>query len=482
MQLPRLLSLLFALLSLSPGLSTATDADVVSIPAVLRPFLDELERPSRLLGLPPVGSRGLQDRISKAEAEKDLDLFLGLLSEAYSGYPVMKSLGFQASTLRQDLRAWIEAETEPLSVETFQAQLAAELSDFVRDGHFSLQGRERSGFYHHHTIHYASVLLREDQGEILVHQSHEPRLSPGARYTGSRDLLRPTLSPRGTRFYLLGPLSPSPLSGFRFEFDSEVVDLPVHPSRSTRTERVPEGLRRRQERGSEVLTLASFSVRYHDAMQALPQVGAELREAPRVLVDVRGNGGGSGRYPRAFVEALNGGVAQWRSAFAELLSPPVLRQLTDLSAYSNPPPFLIRRAKRAQGALEKFRANPLRIWNRLRPLEEPLLGDYPGRAVLLMDRGVASSGEGLVAMFSSIPNAIRVGENTAGAGTFGEVGTYRLPGSGLRVHLPYKLILQPDSPEERGFLPDFWLDHPNPEAYVLEWMEAPETFSPRLGV
>jgi hypothetical protein len=58
-----------------------------------------------------------------------------------------------------------------------------------------------------------------------------------------------------------------------------------------------------------------------------------------------------------------------------------------------------------------------------------------------------------------VENVVIVGENTAGALTFGQVSVHQLPHSKLRVVLPIKLNAATDLEwrEERGFLPDLWV-------------------------
>jgi hypothetical protein len=80
--------------------------------------------------------------------------------------------------------------------------------------------------------------------------------------------------------------------------------------------------------------------------------------------------------------------------------------------------------------------------------------------IVITDRDVASAGEGLLSYFHrQVENVVIVGENTAGALTFGQVSLHQLPHSKLRVVLPIKLNASVDMVwrEERGFSPDLWV-------------------------
>jgi len=99
---------------------------------------------------------------------------------------------------------------------------------------------------------------------------------------------------------------------------------------------------------------------------------------------------------------------------------------------------------------------------------------YGGRLVVLVDRGVASSGETFVQLAGQIRGAVLVGENTAGCVSYGNVED-RPPLPHSRYRLSFgRTRFVPEwvrpTREGVGFFPDFWLDTPDPTAAAAAWL------------
>jgi hypothetical protein len=79
--------------------------------------------------------------------------------------------------------------------------------------------------------------------------------------------------------------------------------------------------------------------------------------------------------------------------------------------------------------------------------------------VVVMDGEVASAGEALLSYLSGVQNVVLVGENSAGALTFGQNTYHRLPNSNALVRMPISLNVFMDLKirEEEGFSPDLWV-------------------------
>ena len=58
---------------------------------------------------------------------------------------------------------------------------------------------------------------------------------------------------------------------------------------------------------------------------------------------------------------------------------------------------------------------------------------------------------------------ILVGQNTSGAGDYGELGTYMLPNSRIKIMMGTTQYMNgPYFLEGRGYLPDFWIAEEDP--------------------
>jgi hypothetical protein len=79
--------------------------------------------------------------------------------------------------------------------------------------------------------------------------------------------------------------------------------------------------------------------------------------------------------------------------------------------------------------------------------------------IVVMNKYVASAGEGLVMRISQAENVVVVGENSMGALTFGNVSLHQLPHSKLKVWLPinFNLFMDMVPREGVGLAPDLWV-------------------------
>lgn len=87
-----------------------------------------------------------------------------------------------------------------------------------------------------------------------------------------------------------------------------------------------------------------------------------------------------------------------------------------------------------------------------------------------------SAGEDFLSYSKSLPDITIVGENSGGVGTFGEIRSYVLPNSKIRLNFPSKIFLSKYAEEGIGFLPDYWLDSSKPEEEVSNWLNDPQNY------
>ncbi|MCD5414367.1 MAG: S41 family peptidase [Clostridiales bacterium] len=79
--------------------------------------------------------------------------------------------------------------------------------------------------------------------------------------------------------------------------------------------------------------------------------------------------------------------------------------------------------------------------------------------IVLMDGKVASAGEDFVKLLRRFKRVIFVGENSAGALLIGNVGTYLLPNSNIKVTFGFTMFEDPTKKNKEwlGLSPDFWV-------------------------
>ncbi len=169
-----------------------------------------------------------------------------------------------------------------------------------------------------------------------------------------------------------------------------------------------------------------------------------LRQQPAVVLDLRGNGGGSDSPAR-----------QWCSRFSH--------QWFRWGCHAQVVPG---------------EAAPLRHWYSGSDHAYILHGGdaaevpYDGQLFVLTDTGVASSGETFTMLASQIEGAVLVGENTSGCMDYGNADQHlKLPHS--RIDLWFgrsRFVWQCVRPaaEGVGVFPDYWLDEEDPVQWLSE--------------
>jgi hypothetical protein len=97
---------------------------------------------------------------------------------------------------------------------------------------------------------------------------------------------------------------------------------------------------------------------------------------------------------------------------------------------------------------------------------------YPGRLFVFTDKGVMSSGESFALLSGQVPNALVLGENTAGCTNYGNVEPHGpLPNSRIRLGFGRTRFVQDcvkPNREGSGLFPDYWLDVRDPIRWTTE--------------
>jgi hypothetical protein len=139
------------------------------------------------------------------------------------------------------------------------------------------------------------------------------------------------------------------------------------------------------------------------------------------------------------------------------------------------PPEVREIRKACEREAEAMRLNPKMYWEIVTgPTKAE--GRFPGKLIVLSNNRVGSAANNALALAKSVPGCIIVGCNSSSGFTFAEVVTYSLKHTAINLRLPRKLIIHPDFDNEKGFLPDYWLDSPRPVEEVVRWLTAPNTY------
>ncbi len=185
--------------------------------------------------------------------------------------------------------------------------------------------------------------------------------------------------------------------------------------------------------------LPTLSVRtmHAPSLAGLPGSADSLRVLSELVLDLRANGGGSDTPAMQWCSRLSGQPFRWECGASMNVAEP----------------------------------DPRRRWTShldgwLTGIEPRAPEPYGGRLLVIIDNGVASSGETFAMLAGQIEGAVIVGENTAGCTSYGNVGTHG-PLANSRISLSFgrtRFVPECIRPtrEGVGMFPDYWLDDPRP--------------------
>ena len=180
----------------------------------------------------------------------------------------------------------------------------------------------------------------------------------------------------------------------------------------------------------------------------MPVVAIELRDEPAVVLDLRNNHGGSDTPAHDWVTRFSREDYRWACS----------------------------------AQVVKDQDHPLRHWRSSSDSGYQISGGahaespYDGRLAVLIDTGVASSGETFAFLASTVQGAVLLGENSSGCSAYGNVEPHEpLPHS--RVSLWFgrsRFVWECTRPvvEGVGMFPDYWLDVNDPVAWLAAHPEA----------
>ncbi len=455
-------------------------------PQEIKPPMDEyisaLQASAPYIPLEKLGTASgkIPETITREQARADIDMLEYLLEHAYSGKDYWSKNGVGFEGLIAELRSSAEG-SGTFPVAAFEEIVCRGLQK-IQDGHLGVRGFKRHRFFKHEDAFFADLLIEKKDGSFIVVDSQVPGLSAGDSIRVAKENLFPTLSPSGKSHFLIGLLSASAINDLQIQSRSgSSMKIPLHRCRlsgfsdedtsvfsSTAIEGVPH------------IRVRSFSTDFNKELEMFAQSSLALIEKPAVILNVLGNGGGSENYGRAWLRNLNGKHASNRIS-AVLTSPPIVESWAN-SDLEGAPPFLQELIKEARAKLEILKKNPRKSWEIWYPQSAGGTGTFKGKLIILMDRWVASSGEGTLGSSRAVKDLLLIGENSAGIGTFGEVRPYILPNSRIQLSLPCKLFLEPGILEGKGFFPNLWLDTSEPLEEIVKWLHEPEGYRFRLDV
>jgi hypothetical protein len=242
----------------------------------------------------------------------------------------------------------------------------------------------------------------------------------------------------------------------------------VGPNRGQAPEGIPWSAGHVVQDGRTVAWLSVTSFPSHGAPEWAGFTGAvaALRQADAVVVDLRRNGGGDDTRGFELAQALKDAPAITGVVRTHLRQTPetltlLLNTLDRMGR--GPDGVLVEHLRGFYGHVEAWRTRVLQTPSA--PDHEVRRADaevppgpnaYRGKVAVLVDAACASSCESTLDALRRLPTARVFGERTAGFIHFGDVGSFTLPHSGIRLMVPTKFHAYPEGKlyDKVGFEPD----------------------------
>lgn len=473
----RNITVFLLLLLIIPSMAAAENSGVrETVPAPLQEYIGSPVTPVEFIKITePDGSKKVET-ITSQQALEDIKMLEYIFEAGYSGRDYFGKKGVSFNAMYSDLRQLAE-KGGTVKTADMEKIICKHLSG-ITDGHLKIRGTRTYSFYHHKNAYFADMMAEKRKDGFYITESKISQIPAGSLYTGKEGIMFPTLSPPGRRFYLVGKLSFKPIDSMEAEFGGKKVQVPLHPIKISKreTDRSDTYTTEKLE-GITCINLTSLDASKKETLDEFVKSGASLKSEKCFILDISNNQGGSSAFARDFVRNLNGS-AQWIKNFAFLKSPATLQSTANL--YRLFPNLKSDEDFDIDKELEAMKKNPVRKWEVFTGNQQRETGSYKGKAIIISNRNVASSGEALLNFWRSIPGGIIVGENSGGIGNFGDVREYMLPGSKMVLTVPCKLFIVPGVEEGTGYMPDCWIDADMPEIEIIRWLKDPENYEPVL--
>lgn len=365
------------------------------------------------------------DSVSGVEALEDVSYVRYVMEQAYSGYTSYDKRLFEEAFAAMERD--VERCPGPLGVNALIDLIADRLS-FLCDGHLAFTTKTYGrGFYRKTQTFVADLLLVEIDGRLVDAASGEDVFLPD----GVRRF--PTFPSGGNPAYLVGVRRKEDIKEITLTIGTERKAVPVHAIKS----KAPAEEVLIQERYAGDIALITCSSFVADAteenLDRVYEIGRKCRTYRHVIWDLSNNLGGNSAFPKRFLDGLTGGCADVGNVY-ELQS--ALVYAKENGEVKEEIAYCLKKSEGKETAADNLFAGTLHV---------------------VMNDGIASSGELAVIMAAAIKNTVFYGCNSLGIGKFGDLCLYYLPHSKITLWCPQK-VFDLSIEETVGYEPDVWLD------------------------
>ena len=373
--------------------------------------------------------------ISKEQAINDINIFFQLVQEAYGGYYYFGGNDI-FNKAKIDALSEVNQYTNDykLSHKTLEKIISSSLQNVVCDAHFMIG---------------STIIVKQQYAYWVPNLYFDSEISDYSNY------MKSTLTPEGDIKWAFIVLS------------EDNIDLPSHASingdiielnwvrMATQGKFNSKQYSIIYQSGIPIISARSFIS--NSNISSFIESGELVNSSRSIILDIRGNTGGNGNYPllwlQNFIDELN-----IKAFTAQRISVPFLTYLdSSLNQYD-------------KSYIEWFKKQ-----------DSPWITNFTNGyttnnsclILVLIDKNVASAAEDLVYWLKHIENVVLIGTNTSGTIICGNICTFYLPESKLKIQFGTKLNLYDGNNQLDGIglLPDIWVEPVNALEYLLIALE-----------
>ena len=386
--------------------------------------------------------------ISQNQALEDFETFKYLIDNAYSGrdYWTMQGVDFEEcyNQVENVIRAHDCIPSKLIGETIYQA-----FRGKIVDNHLSLRFCNNDQMYCFSATkkaYFTGITVEKQKDKYIVVQSNCDGIHNGDIVECAEKFLFPTLSPIGKAWFYVGIRDWMPVKSISVGINGRESIATLHKSRAG--DYIPA-----EKEFFKLITYSDiptvFSGTFYDIHNHVPRdcgkdLAQHLKNEKCIMWVLAGNHGGSSDFAQHFIESLNG-YANNATSVAYLKT-----HITDFSKVNL--------------------SNNYTNWHFcIDPPTDYTKSQFDGTLCTLINSTTGSSAENAIGYAKSVRNHLLIGENSGGIGLFGEVQSYILRHSMIRLGIPCKIFLN-GVKEGEGYTPDYWVDSPNLVGAVAQWI------------
>lgn len=201
--------------------------------------------------------------------------------------------------------------------------------------------------------------------------------------------------------------------------------------------------------------------------------GAKLSKKNIVIIDLRGNPGGSEEYGHQWIENFTKQKYNAANVGSSLCSQISIDAMYATGKKLMEPSQYVKFKEEMNKSLVQTDKEPgLENWSKIEWNNSKCI-DNKSTIIVLMDFKTASAGECFIRDLKNLKNTIFIGTNSSGTSNVGNVGLYTLPNSKIQVIFGMSLYIDSDLQwrDGVGIQPDFWVNPNNVDYTALKFIK-----------